>query len=131
MQRMRHTVSAFCLAFVLSAIVGQSLTAQCTQDCKEVGCHSLTDDFAWKCTFMQPQSCWSELWVRDPHGGACVQTPLGVDWQKCPDCNPECVDDPSEATTCPVATPGCTPGVNCCEIQPNRLDRRVCDLGTM
>lgn len=116
--------------FGVSVMSGRMLFAQCSQDCKRVTCHSMPQppQNNFVCALIDPYICWSSIWVRNPTYGACTQSELNYQVAKCPDCNPECTNDPSEAADCVAQTPGCEPGVDCCEPPATNPGRRDCLL---
>lgn len=118
------------VAFVLSAFVGKTLIASCTTDCKEGTCFQGPEDASYDCIRLDTGSCFGNAHVRDASGGTCMQSQAVTYFAHCPDCNPECPNAPSEASDCsPALTPGCDPGVDCCESTGSAL-RLICDLGT-
>lgn len=122
----KHVIAVCSVAFVLSAFVGKTLVGGCTTDCKEFTCQTNEAD----CWRFDTSVCSGDTHVRDATGGTCQDAGVTTYYAMCPDCNPECPGDPSEATDCsPALTPGCDPGKDCCEPK-SEIDRLVCDLGT-
>lgn len=120
-------VKAVTVAFIVSVLFGRAFAAcqgDCTDECKEIQCFTEAPPSSWACTYFQLTACDTLFCVRDPQGGICAASTFKTNWEKCPDCNPECIDDPSEAEDCVPEEPGCTPMVDCCDVQENMLTNR-------
>lgn len=130
----RPSFSAGVLMLVVSFSVASYLGhvyGACSQDCEDIECRSVLNpaDPDFPCAAYAPTSCNPTLafWNRDAPGGDCVAMigePNLV--YKCPDCNPECINDPSEATGCVFPTPG---GADTCVFLGSE-QRFACQAGT-
>jgi len=103
--------------------------AGCAQTCEQISCGypgNLTPPYS--CYRFNPARCFSDTIYRDPPGGNCISVLTDSTVQKCPDCNPECPAQPTEATNCSMpASTGC---VACCTNYLTFTDSWICRVST-
>lgn len=123
------TVVTLLASYAIGRIYAQ---AQCSHLCENINCHTWPADATKPCRLTDPTICETDFWMRDPPGGQCQQFTLTTLVFKCPECNPECINDPAEATGCQPATPGCAPGQCCDSVKDKELPARwACNQGTV